>query len=56
MLRHRVDLSDVAARTRSTLVMLMWLFYAFYLGGGGNLSSGIGSICVMLVYEPEVDR
>ena len=54
MLRHRVDLSDVAARTRSTLVMLMWLFYAF--GGGVNLSSGIGSICVMLVYEPEVDR
>ena len=34
MLRHRVDLSDVAARTRSTLVMLMWLFYAFYFGGG----------------------
>ena len=34
MLRHRVDLSDVAARTRSTLVMLMWLFYAFYFWGG----------------------
>jgi len=55
MLRHRVDLSDVAARTRSTLLMLMWLFYASYFGGV-NLSSGIGSICVMLVYEPEVDR
>ena len=53
MLRHRVDLSDVAARTRSTLLMLMWLFYAFFFWV--NLSSGIGSICVMLVYEPEVD-
>ena len=35
MLRHRVDLSDVAARTRSTLLMLMWLFYAFFVCGGG---------------------
>lgn len=30
MLRHRVDLSDVGARTRSTLLMLMWLFYALF--------------------------
>ena len=35
MLRRRVDLNDVAARTRSTLLMLMWLFYAFFVCGGG---------------------
>ena len=42
MLRHRVDLSDVAARTRSTMVMFMWLFYAFYFGGGGIYRQVLG--------------